>query len=94
MIVYLLLKVMVFLYGLVISILSSLFPLDLATLGLDDKIDDFYNLFDSYSEFALNGVHFLLGDFALGLAGAVLVIYVFYYTIYIPIKFMFKIFIH
>lgn len=93
MIVYLLLKIMVFLFNFIIWLLSSIFPISLLDLGINDKIDDFYNLFDSYASFALNGAHFLLGDFVLGLAGTALLLYTFYYTIYIPIKFVFKIFV-
>lgn len=91
MIVYLLLKIMVFLFSLIISILSSLFPISLLDLGVNDKINDFYNLFDNYATFALSGAHFLLGDFVLGLAGSAILMYTFYYTVYIPIKFIFKI---
>lgn len=93
MIIFLLLKAMVFLFNLVIAILSSLFPVSILDLGVDAKINDFYNLFDNYATFALNGAHFLLGDFVLGLAGSALLMYTFYYTVYIPLKFVFKIFI-
>lgn len=94
MIIYLLLKIMVFFYNLVHSLLYLVFPIKFSELGIESQIDSFYNLFEDYSTFALNGAYFLLGDFVIGLATAAAALYVFYYTVYIPLRFVLKIFIH
>lgn len=93
MLIYLLLKVMIFLFTLLITILSSVFPVSISNLGLEDKIDSFYTLFENYSQFAFNGLYLAVGPFGISLLTSAMLLYTFYYTVYIPLDFLFKFFI-
>ena len=87
MLINFLLMVMITLMTIIFGILAPLFPV-IETAEIYAVIDSFMEIV----KIGLNGFHFLMGDIPFILAPVIMAIYIFYYTIFIPIRFIIKTF--
>lgn len=87
MLIDLILTLIITLMIIIFTILTPLFPV-INTAEIYPIIDNFMEIV----EVGLDGVHFILGDLPFILAPVIMSLYLFYYTVFIPIRFIIKTF--
>lgn len=89
MITNFILTIIITIINIVFNIITPLFPV-IDTTQINLYIDKFFDIITV----GLDGLHFIVGDFPFTIAPIILSIYLFYYTIFIPVKLILKVFIH
>lgn len=87
MLINITLTIIITILNLIFNTISPIFP----TIDTE-TIYEFINKFFDIVVIGLDGFHFIMGDLPFILAPIILTIYLFYYTVFIPLRFVIKTF--